>query len=111
MYVRTDSGYPLDIVVTGRLSSYIIPMFDLLAWSGFTNQPTNDGVEVVSNNAGDTGKCTIFGTTNSTGAFAYETITLNGVTAVATTKTDWGNVYGVFLGDIYGQNKIGRAHV
>ncbi len=84
--------------------SYIIPMFDLLAWSGFTNQPAGDGVEVVSNNAGDTGKCTIFGTKNSDGSFQYETITLNGVTAVATTKTDWGNVYGVFLGDIYGQN-------
>lgn len=104
MYVRTDSGYPLDIVVTGRLSQYIIPMMDITAWSGFTNQPANDGVEVVSNSAGDTGKCTIFGTTNGTGVFAYETITLNGVTAVATTKTDWGNIYGVFLGDIYGQN-------
>jgi hypothetical protein len=79
-------------------------MFDLLAWSGFTSQPSNDGVEVVSASAADTGKCTIFGTTNSTGAFAYETIDLTGTDAVATTKIDWGNIYGVFLGDIYGQN-------
>jgi hypothetical protein len=79
-------------------------MFDLLAWSGFTNQPANDGVEIVSDSASDVGKCTIFGTTNTGGAFAYETVTLTGVTAKATTKTDWGNIYGVFLGDIYGQN-------
>lgn len=83
---------------------YIIPMFDLLAWSGFANQPAGDGVEIVSDNAGDTGKITIFGTTHGTGAFAYETVTLNGVTAVPTVKTDWGDIYGAFLGDIYGQN-------
>jgi len=93
-----------DVELSGRTSSYIIPMFDLLSWSGFTNQPANGGVEILSDNAGDVGKCTIFGTTHSTGAFAYETITLTGVTAVATTKTDWGNVHGVLLGDIYGKN-------
>jgi len=96
--VQVAGSMPKDV------SSYIIPMMDLLAWSGFTNQPTNDGVEVVSDSASDVGKCTIFGTTNGTGAFAYETITLNGVTAVATTKTDWGNIYGIFLGDIEGKN-------
>lgn len=85
-------------------SSYIIPMMDLLAWSGFTNQPASDAVEVVSDSASDVGKCTIFGTTHVGGAFAYETITLNGVTEVITTKTDWGNIYGIFLGDIEGKN-------
>ncbi len=94
----------VDAELTGRTPAYTIPMLDLLAWSGFTNQPTDDGVEVVSDSASDIGLCTIFGTTNGTGAFAYETITLNGTTAVATTKTDWGNIYGIFLGDIYGQN-------
>jgi hypothetical protein len=98
----TSNFFKVSIV--GSLPNYIIPMMDLLAWSGFTNQPTNDGVEVVSNSASDVGKCTIFGTTTGTGAFAYETITLNGVTAVATTKVNWGNVYGIFMGDIYGQN-------
>jgi hypothetical protein len=87
-----------------RQSAYVIPAFDLLAWSGFTNQPANDGVEVVSNSASDIGKCTIFGTTHGTGAFAHETITLNGTNAVSTSKTDWGNIYGVFLGDVDGQN-------
>ncbi|MCE5220041.1 MAG: hypothetical protein LLF98_01935 [Clostridium sp.] len=97
-------GYSENVQITGRKPDYTIPMMDLLAWSGFTNQPANDGVEVVSNSASDVGKCTIFGTTNGTGAFAYETITLTGATAKATTKTDWGNIYGVFLGDIYGKN-------
>ncbi len=87
-----------------KILDRIIPVFQVTAWSGFTNQPANDAVEVVSSSASDTGKITIFGTTYSTGAFAYETITLNGITAVATTKTDWGNVYGTFMGDIYGRN-------
>lgn len=107
------SGEPSEMKVTdgaahvrvmARASSYIIPMMDLLAWSGFTNQPANDGVEIISNSASDVGLCTIFGTTNTGGAFAYETVTLTGTNAKATTKTDWGNVYGIFLGDIYGQN-------
>jgi len=102
--IRTNAKGEVLTQLTGSISGYIIPMMDITAWSAFTNQPANDGVEVVSNNAGDTGKCTIFGTTNGTGAFAYETITLNGVTAVATTKVDWGNVYGIFLGDIEGKN-------
>lgn len=99
-----DETYPLYASIVGSLEDYIIPMMDLLAWSGFTNQPTNDGVEIVSDSASDVGKCTIFGTTNTGGAFAYETVTLTGTTAVATTKTDWGNIYGIFLGDIYGKN-------
>lgn len=112
VYVKTQNGSdvttsnPFPVSITGSLAkeSYIIPMIDLLAWSGFTNQPTNDGVEIVSDSASDVGLCTIFGTTNATGAFAYETVTLTGASAVSTVKTDWGNIYGVFLGDIYGQN-------
>lgn len=102
--MKATANGALQTSITGSLPNYIIPMMDLLAWSGFTNQPSNDGVEVVSNSASDVGKCTIFGTTTGTGAFAYETITLNGVTVVATTKVNWGNVYGIFMGDIYGQN-------
>jgi hypothetical protein len=92
------------VSVAGRLPNYIIPMMSLLAWSGFTNQPANDGVEIVSDSASDVGLCTVFGTTHVGGAFAYETVTLTGSNAKSTTKTDWGNVYGIFLGDIYGQN-------
>jgi len=95
---------PVSIIGSLQKSSYIIPMMDLLAWSGFTNQPASDAVEIISDSASDVGKCTIFGTTHVGGAFAYETITLTGTNAVTTVKTDWGNIYGIFLGDIYGQN-------
>jgi hypothetical protein len=77
-------------------------------WSAFGNQPTNDGVEVVSDSASDTGLCTIWGTDNSTGAIAYETIRLTGTSAVSTTKVTWGNVYGIFLGEADGK-RITRA--
>jgi hypothetical protein len=83
---------------------HIIPTFDVTAWSGFTNQPDGDKVEIVSNNAADTGLITIFGTVKTTGEFKYETITLKGTTAVATTEEDWDDIYGAFLGDIYGKN-------
>lgn len=82
---------------------YIIPLFDVNAWSGFTNQPDGDGVEIVSNSASDTGLITIFGTNKTTGALKYETVTLTGTTFVSTVELDWGNVMGAFLGNIYGQ--------
>lgn len=83
---------------------YIIPIFDVTAWSGFANQPDGDGVEVVSNNAGDTGLLTIFGTVKTTGTLKYETVTLKGTTVVATTETDWDDILGAFLGDVHGEN-------
>ena len=86
-----------------RQIGFIIPLFDVKAHSGFANQPDGDAVAVISNSASDTGLCTIFGTNKTTGAFKYETVTLTGTSAVTTTETDWGSVYGVFLGDIYGK--------
>ena len=82
---------------------YEIPLFQI-GGAAFANMPANDGVEVISDNAGDVNKITIFGTTNATGALAWETVTMLGATQAPTVKTDWGNVYGVFLGDIYGKN-------
>jgi len=87
-----------------RVIDYIIPLFNINAYSGFSNQPDGDTVEVVSNSASDTGKCTIFGTVKTTGVFKYETVTLTGTVAVTTTEDDWDDIYGVFLGDIYGKN-------
>lgn len=95
----------LPVQLSGSNESYIIPMFDLLAWSGFTNQPDGDDVEIVSESASDTGKCTVFYTKKSDGGFAYTTVDLTGVTAKALTgANDVDDVLGVFLGDIYGQN-------
>ena len=55
------------------------------------NQPANDGLEIVSDAAGDTTQTiTIVGTTTATDTVVVETITLNGTTPVNTTKLDWG---------------------
>jgi len=98
------SGGAAKVSIAGGSPSYIIPLFSTLAWSGFTNQPDGDGVEVVSNSASDTGKLTIFGTNKTTGVLEYETITLTGATVVSTVEDDWDDILGAFLGDIYGKN-------
>lgn len=64
----------------------------------FGNQPNNDGIEVVSDDAGDTTQtCTIIGTTTGTDTLVSETVTLTGTSQVATTKTDWGYVVAIKL--------------
>lgn len=84
---------------------YIIPVFQVLQYSGFTNQPNNDGVEVVSSDAADTQLCTIWGT-DQDGDYQYETVAMTGTTPVSTTRTDWENIVGIFLGDVYGKNSV-----
>jgi hypothetical protein len=87
-----------------KIPKYMIPLFNVSAWSGFSNQPDGDAVEIVSNNANDTGLLTIFGKTKTTGQFKYETVTLKGTTVVTTSELDWDDIYGVFLGNINGRN-------
>lgn len=66
------------------------------AGAAFTNQPANDGIEVVSDSTTDiTQTVTIIGTTNGTDTVVVETVTLTGTTAVSTAKTDWGVVLAV----------------
>lgn len=87
-----------------KIPDYIVPTFDTLAYSGFTNQPTNDDVQAVSSNAGDTGKLTIFGIDNGDN-LTYDTIILNGTTPVdSVISPRWKTIYGAFMGDIYGKN-------
>ena len=87
-----------------KTPDYTIPLFDTLAYSGFTNQPDGDAVEILSDSASDTGLLTIFGTNKTTGALKYETVTLAGTDAVTTDEDDWDDIYGVLLGDINGKN-------
>jgi hypothetical protein len=82
----------------------LIPTFDVTVYSGFTNQPTNDGIEVVSGSASDTGYITLWGNTNGDTDIVYEEVKLNGTTAVATSKVNWGNLYGAFMGKADGSN-------
>lgn len=86
-----------------KKQAYVIPLFQV-GGAAFTNMPANDGVEIISDNAGDVNKITIFGTTYSTGALVWETVTMLGATQAPTIKVDWGNVLGVRLGDIYGKD-------
>lgn len=83
---------------------YIVPAVTITNWSGFSNQPDGDGVEIVSDSASDVGKCTIFGTDKTTGAMCHETVTLTGTNAVSTTKTNWDDIVCIFLGNYDGDN-------
>ena len=65
--------------------------------AGFTNQPANDGVTVVSDSAEDiTQTITIIGVDNA-GAYLTEELELKGTTDVDSTNKDWGTVSAVIL--------------
>jgi len=98
----------MNITELYKTPKVIIPALTVTNWSGFANQPSGDGVEIVSNSTNDTGYCTIWGTNDTTGDLITETITLTGTDVVTLDETDWGNIYAVFLGDKYGDN-ITRA--
>ncbi|HPU62126.1 MAG TPA: hypothetical protein PK300_08350 [Bacillota bacterium] len=96
--LRTNAGYKVSLLVNNAPSTVIGTDFaSACTGAAFDNQPNNDGVEVISNNTADVQKCTIYGTTFNTEVVVAETITLNGTTQVATTKTDWGYILGVEL--------------
>jgi hypothetical protein len=86
----------------------ILPTFQITRHSGFTNQPSGDGVEVVSNSADDTGYITIWGT-DTNGDIQYEELTLTGTDAVATTRKDWDDIFGVFMGRANGSSMVAAA--
>jgi len=84
--------------------NYIVPLFDIGGSAFDNNAGINDIVQVISNSASDTGIITLVGITHGKNDLVYETIKLNGTTAVDSVKEDWGSLYGVFLGDINGKN-------
>ena len=69
------------------------------AGGNFGNQPAGDGVEIVSDAAGDTTQTvTIYGTiTGTTDSVTSETKTLTGTDAVSTTIVTWETILGVEL--------------
>jgi len=82
-WVTLTDGDTIETVATG---------------GNFANQPANDGVEILSDNAADTTQTfTIIGTTTGGNTVVVETGTLNGTSVVSTTKTDWGVVLAVKL--------------
>ena len=89
-----NGGRPLQFVDSALAGSVI----DSGDGGDFGNQPANDGVEVLSSDAGDTTQSiTITGTTTGTETVVRETVALDGTTPVATSKTDWGEILAVEL--------------
>ena len=71
---------------------------------GFPNQPNattgSGGVTLVSDDATDTTQtATIYGTTYATNTVTTEDVVLTGTTPVASTKTNWGDIYYILLDD------------
>jgi hypothetical protein len=87
---------------SGYVGKYMPTQVTLLnaeAGGNFGNQPAGDGIEIVSDDAGDTTQtCTIYGTiTGTTDSVTSETVTLTGTDAVATTIVTWQNILAVKL--------------
>jgi len=98
------AGYPLKCGTAGKACVLIdstlagSTLDTSSAGIGFTNQPANDTVTIVSAGAGDTTQSiTIYGTTNGTDTVVVETVALNGAAPVDTVKADWGVILGYSL--------------
>lgn len=83
-----------------------IDSVDVTPGIGFTNQPANDKVQILSSNAADTSKViTIVGTTFGTDTVVTENITTNGAngtTPVSSVKADWGIILRVTNNSVTG---------
>lgn len=91
-----QNGVVTEDDYTGLLTGPINQSTTTAVGSAFTNQPTNDGVEILSASAADTTQTvTIIGTTTGTDTVVVETVTLTGTTPVSTVKVDWGVVLAV----------------
>ena len=96
-------GFPVKATLDGKAQRFIDAAFasstiaTTAAGGNYANQPANDSVTLVSSNAGDTQNAIITGTTFGGLVVVQETIALNGVGAVTTTKVDWGVILGIQL--------------
>lgn len=89
-----DAGVAMPLVTAAEAGTTI----DSSTGGDFGNQPANDGIEVLSSDAGDTTQTvTVWGTTTGTDTVVTETIALDGTTPVPSVKLDWGQILGVEL--------------
>jgi hypothetical protein len=104
-----DNGRVLQLADADNLSTVI----GTGTAGNITTQPSDDGIEIVSDDAEDIGvPVTIIGTTNGGHTVVVETKATHaedGTTAVSTTKTDWGVVLAVKAGDHAGTLTIREA--
>lgn len=93
-YDTGGSALRTDLILSDQVST----SFTTGVGVAFTNQPANDGIEVISDAAGDTTQTiTLIGTTTATDTVVVETVTLNGTSVVATVKLDWGQLLAAFV--------------
>lgn len=89
------TAFRADLVLNDGLTT---SSFTSAVGSAFTNQPTNDGIEIVSDAAGDTTQIiTLVGTTTATDTVVVEDVTLNGTTFVPSVKLDWGQLLAAYV--------------
>lgn len=100
-----ETGFKIAPRASGYAGKYQVAQNTLIAATtgdAFTNQPANDGVEVLSDSTADVGMTvTLYG--NKHGALTTEyidTITLSGTTAVSSAYIDWSGVHGVRLSGV-----------
>lgn len=91
---RTNSGYKVGLTLS-KASSTGTALAAACTGLGFANQPNNDGLEMVSDDATDIGRIvTVWGTTTSTTQVVKELLVTNGTTQVTSAKTNWGYMLG-----------------
>jgi hypothetical protein len=95
----TNAGYVVGILPTDASEDTIgTALHAAITGSAFGNQPNNDGIELVSDDAADVGRVvTIYGTITSTSIVRKEEITMDlsdGTTQAVSAYTDWGYILG-----------------
>jgi hypothetical protein len=83
----------------GKAQTAQVSLLDATAGDAFTNQPANDGIEIVSDSAADTTQTiTLYGViTGALTTLVTETLTITGTTQVVSSHTDWATLLGARL--------------
>ena len=111
-HLKSCSGGRVGRFITAALSGTTMKT-QAAAGSAFTNQPANDGIEILSDNSADTGiPVTIIGTTNGSDTVVEEVVNTDasdGTTPAASVKTDWGKILAVKAGEHAGTLTVREA--
>jgi hypothetical protein len=83
----------------GKAQTAQVSLLDAVAGDAFTNQPANDGIEIVSSDNTDlTQTITLYGViTGALTTLVTEVITITGTTQAVSTHTDWATLLGARL--------------
>lgn len=92
-----QNGVVTEADLTGTLTGAASQTTTTAVGIGYTNQPLNDGVEILSSSAADVQTATVIGTTTGGNVTVVESIVLTGTTFVSTLKVNWGQVLAIKL--------------